>query len=69
MKKRQRNNDDIPAQVIGPSVNNVNAMSAVQADSVADIDAAIDVNKGASPGVRGGMHPDHDIMADYNGFL
>ena len=54
--------------VIGPKANvvgNMEAVAASEAESVADID--IDVNP--SDGVRGGMHPDHDIMADYSGFL
>ena len=37
-------------------------------ESVTVIDTT-NKNSGASPGVRGGMHPDHDIRADYNSFL
>ena len=66
--------DNAPSKVIGPNVNNNDLMSAVQADSVTEITTTtvIDTtnkNSGASQGVRLGMHPDHDIMADYNGFL
>ena len=68
------NTENAPAKVIGPNVDNDDLMSAVQADSVTEIESVtvIDTTNskaGASPGVRGGMHPDHDIMKDYSGFL
>ena len=63
-------NDNAPPNtvVIGPKANavdNLEAVAASEAESVADVDVDLD----GGGGVRGGMHPDHDIMADYSGFL